>query len=387
MRRMRGKDDEKMSAHAYTPGLEIKSYKCVVKTRRLPIKGEVIVHVGDQVDFESVVAETKVPGDPYVVPVADELSVRAEDCGEFFCIPLGYAANKGTCIAKRSSFFGLLKYECLSPVDGIIESYSDFTGKAIIREKSRNLEVNAYIPGKIIEVMEDEGVVIESQAAFIQGIFGIGGERHGELLTVARSREEILTPDKLDLEHKGKIVAGYSYIKVEALKKAQEIGVRGIIVGGIDMFELNNFLGYTIGVAITGLEDIDFTLILTEGFGEMPISKKTFDLLKKFNHYEVAINGTTQIRAGVIRPEIIIPYRTDVQPEGTPSEDVSMGMRPGTKVKIIREPYFGEIGIIADLIVKPQVVETESTVRVVRVELEDGRKVIVPRANVELIQE
>jgi len=32
-------------------------------------------------------------------------------------------------------------------------------------------------------------------------------------------------------------------------------------------------------------------------------------------------------------------------------------------------------------------VETESDVRVVEIELEDGRRVVVPRANVEIIEE
>ena len=381
------KNEEKISAHAYTPGLEIKQYKRIMKTRRLPIKGDVVVKVGDYVDFDSTVAKTEVPGDPYVVPVADILSVRGEDCDEFMCVSLGASVKKGECIAKRSSIFGLLKYDCFSPVDGVLESYSEYTGKAIIRENSRTLTVNAYIPGKILTDMENEGVVIECQGSYIQGILGIGGEGHGELLTLAQSRDEVLIPDKLLPEHKGKIVAGYSHITAEALKKAQEIGVKGIIVGGINMFELNDFLGYTIGVAITGLEDINFTLIITEGFGRMPISEKTFELLKKFNHSEIAMNGTTQIRAGVIRPEIIIPCTTEIQTKEIPSNDVSLGMRPGTKIKIIREPYFGEIGTVADLIVKPQKVETESTVRVIRVQLENGKNVIVPRANVEIVQE
>jgi hypothetical protein len=384
---METENNERMSAHAYTPGLEIKSSKRVIKTRRLPIKGKVIVNVDDKIDFDSVVAETEVPGDPYVVPVSDELSVRAEDCEEFFCIPIGTTVSKGEQIAKRSQLFGLLKYECLSPVNGTLESYSDYTGKAIVREKNKVLQINAYIPGRVVKVLENEGVIIETHAAYFQGIFGVGGEKHGELLTLAESRDEILTPDKLDPSHKGKIIAGHAFVTGETLRKAQDIGVNGIIVGGIDLFELNDFLNYTIGVAITGLEDINFILILTEGFGNMPMSKKTFDLLKRFSHSEAAINGTTHIRAGVIRPEIIIPYQPRVQPEEALYEDLSIGMRPGTKIKIIRQPYFGEIGIIDELIIETQKVETESMVRVVRIELENGLKVIVPRANVEIIQE
>jgi len=62
-------------------------------------------------------------------------------------------------------------------------------------------------------------------------------------------------------------------------------------------------------------------------------------------------------------------------------------MQPGTPVRIIREPYFGEIGTVASLPVELQKVETGSDVRVLVVRLDDGREVTVPRANVEIIEE
>jgi outer membrane lipoprotein SlyB len=57
--------------------------------------------------------------------------------------------------------------------------------------------------------------------------------------------------------------------------------VKGVIVGGINGVTINEFLGYEIGVAITGHEDVGLTLIITEGFGRMRMSDRTFNLLKK----------------------------------------------------------------------------------------------------------
>ena len=37
------------------------------------------------------------------------------------------------------------------------------------------------------------------------------------------------------------------------------------------------------------------------------MAEKTFNLFKKFNNHVASMNGSTQIRAGVIRPEIVIP--------------------------------------------------------------------------------
>ena len=66
-------------------------------------------------------------------------------------------------------------------------------------------------------------------------------------------------------------------------------------------------LGYDLGVAITGHEDIRPTLIITEGFGQIAMAGRTYELLAANAGRRASANGATQIRAGVLRPEIIIP--------------------------------------------------------------------------------
>ena len=62
-------------------------------------------------------------------------------------------------------------------------------------------------------------------------------------------------------------------------------------------------------------------------------------------------------------------------------------MIPGTPVRIIRQPYFGAIGKVVSLPVELQQLESESHVRVLNVELDEGNIVTIPRANVEIIEE
>ena len=182
---------------------------------------------------------------------------------------------------------------------------------------------------------------------------------------------------------------GGALVTAEALRQAVKVGARGVIVGGIEDKDLADFLGYEIGVAITGSENVGLTLIVLEGFSNMPPSKKTFEILNRFAGNQACINGATQIRAGVIRPEIIIPLNEapaektlrDLEQEGT------MELRPGAVVRMIREPYFGLLGRVVSLPIELQVVESESKVRVFKVALESGQEIIVPRANVEAIEE
>ena len=92
----------------------------------------------------------------------------------------------------------------------------------------------------------------------------------------------------------------------EAINKAHDVGVLGIVGGGINDQDLKVILGYDLGVAITGNE-VGPTLVVTEGFGDISMGERTFDLLCSHEGRKASINGATQIRAGVIRPEVIIP--------------------------------------------------------------------------------
>lgn len=373
-------------AHAYTPGLKIKRNVVVTKDRILPIRGDVLVKEGDKVSHDRVVAKTEVRGDPYVVKASFQMGIGPEELHELMLKEVGDLVHEDEPIAMYKMFFGLSKRIVLSPAEGTIESISDVTGQIILRGSPIPVEVDAYIPGEITKIMPREGVRIEANAALIQGIFGIGGETHGKLKFLVDSPDQVLKADSISPEDKDHILVGGSYVTLEALRKIVNVGASGVVVGGIMSEDLKEFTGEEIGVAITGHEELGLTLIVTEGFGQMSMSKRTFDLLKQFEGYMSSINGTTQIRAGVMRPEIIIPHEITFEKLGL-EDELSMGMKPGTPVRIIREPYFGAIGNVFSLPIDLQKVETESSVRVVEVEIENGQRVMVPRANVEIIEE
>jgi len=380
-----------MSSQAYTPGLKRKAATLVRKTRRLPVQGEVLVKKGDAVNSDTIVARAFLSGDVEVVNVAGLLGIDPWETSRYLLKKEGDEVKEGEPIGMVKLFFGLFKTRAYAPVSGTIERISDVTGQVLIRESQVPLEVDAYIPGEVVETFPNEGVTIEIPAAFIQGIFGVGGERKGNLMMIAENPDEVLTPKQIGSKSKGRILVGGALVTNDALQKAIKTGVQGIVVGGIDDHDLTTFLGYKIGIAITGQEDIPLTLIVTEGFGEIAMSEKTFSLLEKFDDKPVSINGATQIRAGVMRPEIVIPRPELVKKKLADfrgkKDFLEQGLLPGTPVRIIRKPYFGALGVVSKLPVPLQTVETESDVRVLEAELANGKRVIVPRANVEIIEE
>ena len=378
--------------HAYTPGLRLADKLQIRKDRNLPLPGDVIVKKGDMVKSDDIVARTNLPGKVHSVNVINRLAILPNDLRKNMLKKEGDSVVKDEPIAETSPFIKMFKSICLSPITGVIESISDITGQVLLREPPKPVQISAYIDGKVVETIENEGVVIETNATFIQGIFGIGGETTGELQVIVNSPDDILKPEDIKEEHRDKIIAGGSIIYFEAIKKALDTGVKGIVVGGIRDKDINELLGYDLGVAITGSEDINITIIITEGFGQIRMAQKTFDMLKHRAGSVASINGATQIRAGVVRPEIIVPYINE-DTGGKPAEDrstdssESAGISIGDQVRIIRNPNFGVLGKVKDLPSELQAIETEAKARVLEVEFPDGRSVIVPRANIEAIEE
>ena len=373
-------------AHAYTPGLKVTAGTVIKKERRLPLKGKVLASVGDEVTADTIVARTELPGDVQPLNLAGILGVSPQDIDGCLLKNPGDTIEKGEILAETKGFFGLMKTQVKSPIGGMVESISSVTGQAILRNPPTPVEVDAYIDGKVTQIYEGEGVVVETYGTFVQGIFGIGGEVKGVIVSLVKSSKDPLKTDMITDDLKGKIIVGGSLVTVDVIKKAVEIGCAGIVVGGIWDHDLKEFLGYDIGVAITGTEEKGITVIITEGFGEMPMAEKTFNLLKDSKGKKASINGATQIRAGVMRPEIVIQIKERKAEVSAKKAKVSKGLEIGSAIRIIRDPHFGMIGKVINLPPELQKIETEAKARVLEVEIKNGEKTIVPRANVELIE-
>jgi len=372
-------------AHAYTPGLKVLQHSKVRKERRLPIKGEVKMKKGDIVQADDIIAKTNLPGNVHMVKVANRLNISPADIHDVLTVKEGDDLKKGDMVAETQGLFGFFKSELRSPVSGQVESISDVTGQIVMREEPLPVEVDAYVSGTISDIITDEGVVIESNAAYVQGIFGIGGEARGDLEIISISREDELRIEDINESHSDKIIVGGSFVSIEAYKKALKLNVRGIVVGGFNYFDLEEVLGYRLGVAITGTEDLATSLVVTEGYGNIKMSDRTFELLKTHNGKFVSINGATQIRAGVIRPEIVIPLKENDIPNDVDVDKERLGIEEGSLVRVIRAPYFGKIGNVTGLPPELQQMESETMVRVAQVNI-DGDDIVIPRSNLEMLE-
>lgn len=376
-------------AHSYTPGLTVTERTTVRKRRLLPIPGTVTAASGDLVQADTVVAKAELAGKVHVMNVANLLGVAPDEIREYLVKKDGDQIVKDEIIAENKPLIKWFRTEIRSSIQGKLESASTITGQVLLREPPRALNLLAYVDGTVVEVYPKQGVTVEADCSLVQGIFGIGGETWGPLALAVKGPGEPLTPGHLNPSMKGKVVVGGSFLGADTMTRAKEIGVAGLIVGGIHDKDLRALLGYDLGVAITGTERVGFTLIITEGFGVIPMAAKTYGLLSHHVGQKACISGATQIRAGVIRPEIIIPRQPEPGQAGSrtataPAERT--GLSAGDQVRIIRDPLFGKIGLVRSLPSDLRQIETESHARVLEVEFPDGTTAVIPRANVELIE-
>jgi len=374
-------------AHAYTPGLRITQRAVVRKERRLPIAGTVLVERGAKVRAETVVAHAELPGDVAAVNVANQFGIAPEEVPPYMLKKQGDTVAKDEAIAETRPLIKWLRSTARSPIAGTIETVSAITGQVMIRTAPKPVDVRAYVDGTVVEVWPGDGVVIETVGALVQGILGVGGEVSGDLAVVGGGPDADIGPGDLAKDLAGRIVVAGALLTSNVFRRAAEIGIAALVGGGIHDTDLRALMGYDLGVAVTGHEAMRPILIVTEGFGRIPMARRTWDLLSSHAGRRASASGATQIRAGVLRPEILVPLADSAGAAASPPEDArEAGLRVGSPVRIIREPLFGRLGTVVSLPTGLEVVESEAKVRVAEVRFADGQTARVPRANVEVIE-
>ena len=369
-------------AKVLVPSLHVAAKTVLRRTRELPISGTVTVAVGDVVKADAVVAKAEIVGELQILRLAETFGVTASEVKKYMTVGVGDSVHAEQLVCSRRALWGLLKQDVHSPVSGVVETISEDTGNVSIREPAQLHQIHAHIDGRVVEVLGARGVIIETSCAWVQGVFGIGGERRGILRSLAVSPETILEIKHLPQDCTGLVLFGGSAPSALVLREAAKRGAQALITASIDDQALRQYLGYDLGVAITGDEKVPMTVIVSEGFGNLSFSDRIIETLTPLEGRTCSVTGATQVRAGAVRPEIIVPH-AEVQ-ESAALQEVGASLEIGSAIRLIRFPHFGKRATICELPEQPERIATGAFVRVLRARM--GNEVItVPRSNVEVI--
>jgi len=339
----------------------------VRRERVLPVPGDVLVRVGDHVEPTQIVAAADLPGDFHIVPVARLLGVRASRAARYLRVGPGDEVQQGQVIARRR---GLAARSVRSPINGVVRASGG--GRVLIEAYPIPFELRAYIPGTVSNVIENQGVVIETMGAVIQGAWGTGGESLGVLRCMVKNPDEPLLGKAIDPSCHGMILIGGAGLDEAALEQAEALQVRGIVLGSLPP-EL-----------VSQVERSPIPIIVTEGIGTVPMSAPIFRLLMTNDGREACISGRFRPRWGVVRPEVVIPLPAETLP--STQTQPGMPLTVGARVRVVRAPYMGAVGTVVALPAHARSIETGAKVRGAEVDLGQETTIYVPLANLELLR-
>jgi len=351
----------------YPPETRVSPLTTIRRERMLPLPGEVVVRVGQRVEPWDAVAQAAMPGGYRIVEVAHALKVPEGNIKQYLLKQEGDDVRAGEPIAVRR---GLFRRTVRSPVNGFLAAVG--AGRVLIEADTAVVELHAGMRGRVASVRPNWGAAIETVGAIVQGVWGNGKEGHGVLKTLADSPQSVLTRENIEVGSQGAVVLAGQGMTLEALEFAAEIQVRGIIVGSLECSLLP--------AAIAA----QFPIVVTEGWGAIPVSLVIFDVLGSNDGREVSLSGQVQTGWQQVRPEVIVPLVAGEAPSAEPVADRSL--EEGVTVRILRQPYAGTTGTVVALPTLPRKLATGMTFRGAEVELAMGERVFVPFANLELIR-
>jgi hypothetical protein len=204
----------------------------------------------------------------------------------------------------------------------------------------------------------------------IQGVWGNNRIEVGILTVLARSPEDELTVERLDVSQRGAIILGGQCTQAEVLRMAAEIPLRALILASL-----------TPNLIATAAHSPVAILVL-EGFGRLPLGSSTFKILSTNDKRDICLNTAPWNRINGTRPELVLPLPASGQ---IPAPMDSSAFTAGQTVKVIRAPYQGQIATLVSLCSGLTSFPSGIRAPAAIIRLESGDQVPAPLANLDVI--
>ncbi len=340
-------------------------FATIVRERLLPVKGDTLARVNQKVSSNDIIAEARYAREHVLLDVARILRVSPKAADKLIKCKVDERVAAGTEIAAGR---GLFPRTVIVPRDGLVVAAGG--GQVLMEVGETKIELRAGIPGVVIEIIPDRGVVIQTTGALIQGVWGNGRIDAGQLINLADGPDGVLNPGRLDVSLRGSVILGGMVKDAETLKAAAELPVRGLILSSI------------YPSLIQQAREMRYPIVAIDGFGPMPMNSIAYKLLSTNVKRDVTVNAEAYNRYTGSRPEVIIPL--PLNSDAPTLREVEI-FAPGLQVRMRRPPGMGMIGAI--VAIKPGMTTLPSGLRAqaAEVKLENGDTVVAPLVNLEVV--
>src|SRR3990172_8533368 len=291
--------------------------------RLLPAPGQVFVRKGQKVKAEDVIAQVYLTPTHASLDLVRGLGLSPDEAERFVQREIGEKVSQGDIIAGP---VGLARRVVRAPGQGWIIQVKH--GKVFFEIEPPPYELRAGFPGSVESIIGDRGILLQTTGAFLEGVWGNGRVGSGPLRIQASRPEDVFTQERLDAGLNGSVVlAGYCDDPA-VLQAATQMPLGGLI--------LSSMASALIPLAL----ETPFPIIITEGFGLLPMNTAAFTLLLQHDREEVSLLAEPYDRFAGTRPVIVIPIETgDVLT--MPREQIFF--TPSAQVRVILAPHRSQI--------------------------------------------
>jgi hypothetical protein len=337
----------------------------IVRERLLPVSGNVTARVQQKVTAGEVVAETRWAREHALLDVARGLGVSPAAADRLIKCQVD---DKLAASAEIAVGRGLFPRSVRAPREGRVVAVGG--GQVLMEVGEAKMELRAGLPGTVVQVIQNRGVVIQSHGGLVQGIWGNGRIDSGLLVNLMEAPDTVLTPDRVDVSLRGSVILGGMIRSVETLQALAELPARGLIASSIHPSLLSK------------AREMRYPVLVTDSIGSLPMNSAAYKLLSTNAKREVAMNAEAFDRYTGAKPEVVIPLPTSSEP---PMPNDVEAFAPGMQVRMRRPPAHGMIGSIVSI--KPGLTVLPSGLRAqaAEVKLENNETVIVPLINMEVV--
>jgi hypothetical protein len=335
------------------------------RPRLLPVPGKVLVHPGQKVNANDIVAEGRKLGQHILIDIRRALAIaRAPEAEKLIERNEGEKIQAGDVIAQTS---GLLARVVRSPVDG--EVVAIHNGRILIEVPGEFIRLAAGFAGTVGEVIPERGVVLETHGALIQGIWGNDRFDQGLLLMVATSPGDELTAAKLDVGMRGAVAVCGPCADPAVLSLAETLPLRGLILSSMSPD------------LIPQASALQVPVIVIEGFGKIPYDSVTYKILTTSEKRDACAKASARNPYSGEVPEVILPLPAEGSEPAATTE-----FKPGKVVRVVGLPEPVRVGVISQI--RPGFTRLMSGVSApaADVRLENNDLITVPLANLDVLE-
>lgn len=202
---------------------------------------------------------------------ARRLGVAAADLARVTRVAVGAEVARGAVLARTGRRFARA---VTAPIAGRLVHVSA-EGDFWLAPAVERWTVRSTMAGEVVRAT-DAAIAVEGSAWSLGGIAGYGPDAVGDLAVGVDGADEELSPRRVDVRLRDRILVGGARIAAEAVTRAHACGVAGLVAGAVPAGGLRTVYGDDVAAAGGPSREDQPTLLCLAGFGAGPLPPEIF---------------------------------------------------------------------------------------------------------------